>query len=465
MHARSIASAFFCILTAHAAHSQATPAGSIGSVGWYNGDRQDGIPGEANWYISDRQFARTFDDFTVPGGGWTIAGLFSLNTMSVSGVTEAFWEIRSGVSTGNGGTVVTSGRSPATQSLLYSLPDGENVYRVEVDGLGVQLAPGTYWLNVSPVVSPNALIASSAPSYMCPTIGANAVGNPPGNDGNAFFYSPASPQGFFQPVRNTGALGTSGDFSQGVLISPGPAAAPSITAVVSAADWQGGAVSPGELVAITGDALGPAATSTLLLDQNGKVATSLEGVQVLFSGIAAPEIYVSASQINAIVPYELAGVANPYLQIRSAGQTSGAFALKLASATPAIFTANGSGDGPAAALNQDYSYNTPGHPAAAGTYVVLYITGEGLTTSPVTGQITTASAVPPVTPQPLLTPVTALIGGQPAGVGFSGEAPGLVSGVLQINVLIPSNAPPGDLPVSVSLGGVTTQNGVTISVR
>jgi uncharacterized protein (TIGR03437 family) len=61
--------------------------------------------------------------------------------------------------------------------------------------------------------------------------------------------------------------------------------------------------------------------------------------------------------------------------------------------------------------------------------------------------------------------VAVLIGGQPASVAFYGEAPGLVSGVMQLNVQIPANAASGNLPISVSVGGNSSQSGVTISVQ
>lgn len=85
---------------------------------------------------------------------------------------------------------------------------------------------------------------------------------------------------------------------------------------------------------------------------------------------------------------------------------------------PAIFTADGSGSGRAAALNQDQSDNSRANPAARGSTVVLFLTGEGQT------------APPGRTPQPLL-PVAVLIDGQPASVTFYGEAPVLISGVMQ----------------------------------
>jgi uncharacterized protein (TIGR03437 family) len=79
------------------------------------------------------------------------------------------------------------------------------------------------------------------------------------------------------------------------------------------------------------------------------------------------------------------------------------------------------------------------------------MTGEGQTSPPgVTGRVTAASSGR--TPQPVL-PVAVLIGDQPASVTFYGEAPGVVSGVMQLHVQIPSNVRPGEVPVSVSVGG------------
>jgi uncharacterized protein (TIGR03437 family) len=203
----------------------------------------------------------------------------------------------------------------------------------------------------------------------------------------------------------------------------------------------------------------------LALDQNGNVSAQVGGVQVLFSGFAAPLTYVSSAQINAVVPYGIQGLLSPFAEVQYQGQTSNAFSLTPTATAPALFTFNGSGTGPVAALSQDQTYNTPSNPAPKGSYVVLYVTGEGQTSpAGLTGKVTTVSATPPLTPQPLLL-VAVLIGGQPASVAFYGEAPGLVSGVMQLNVQIPANAASGNLPISVSVGGNSSQSGVTISVQ
>jgi len=186
-------------------HAQGMPTGT---VGWYNGDWISGIPGVLNSYVSGEQFNRVYDDFVVPASGWTVAGVFAHTRLTSAAVTQASWEIRSGVSAGNGGTVVASGIGTATVTETLPEGDGSYIYLIEVDGLSVTLPTGKYWLSVAPVTQ-------AAGAFLCATRGLNAVGNPPGNDGAAFYYVPGN--SFFTPLQETGGGGTSGDFSLGVL--------------------------------------------------------------------------------------------------------------------------------------------------------------------------------------------------------------------------------------------------------
>jgi uncharacterized protein (TIGR03437 family) len=221
------------------------------------------------------------------------------------------------------------------------------------------------------------------------------------------------------------------------------------------------------LVTIFGTAIGPATTASATTDPfTGKLATTIGGVQVLFNGIAAPMIYASSTQVSAVVPYEMAGIAAPPVWIRYAGQTSNAFQVSSTATAPGLFTQNASGSGPGSILNQDNSVNGPGNPAAKGSIVQVFMTGEGQTSPQgVTGAITAATLPPPqVTPAPLLA-VGVLINGQPALYVYAGEAPSLVAGMMQLNVQIPSTAPSANLPITVSVGGNTSQNNVTVSVK
>jgi hypothetical protein len=113
-----------------------------------------------------------------------------------------------------------------------------------------------------------------------------------------------------------------------------------ITAVRNAASFQSGPISPGEVVTLSGTGLG------------------FGSVQVLFDGTPAPLTYVSAIEINCVTPYEVAGKGNSVVQVRHQGGTSIPFPLTTIAANPALFTADGSGSGPAAALNEDGSSNS-----------------------------------------------------------------------------------------------------------
>ena len=249
---------------------------------------------------------------------------------------------------------------------------------------------------------------------------------------------------------------------------------PQITSVLNAASFANASASPGEVVSVFGANLGPAAPLGAKLDSTGKMSTSLGGVSVIFfngslAEYYAPLTYVSATQINCEVPYEVMQWTGAWLEV---GYVGGWFIppgpnIQLAAASPGIFTATGTGTGQAAALNYDNTPNTTSNPAPAGSIVQVYMTGEGQTSpAGVTGSVTCSNgcATTSQIPKPL-SPVTAFVGGQPATVAFYGEAPALVSGVMQVNVLVPANTPSGAVSLAVTVGSNSTQAGVTIAVK
>jgi uncharacterized protein (TIGR03437 family) len=253
------------------------------------------------------------------------------------------------------------------------------------------------------------------------------------------------------------------------ITQPAAALAPlaPIKSVTNAASYITGAVSAGELVTIFGAGIGPANAAYATTDPStGKLATTIGGVQVLFNGIPAPMIYAGSTQVSAVVPYETAPISNPSVWIDCAGHTSNAYQLSLGTAAPGVFAQNASGSGPGAILNQDNSLNGPAHPAAKASIVQVYMTGEGQTSPQgVTGAITTVTLPPPqVTPAPVQ-PIQVWINGQQALYMYAGEAPGMVAGVMQINVQIPASAPSGPLSIQVSIGGNISQTGITVSVQ
>jgi uncharacterized protein (TIGR03437 family) len=238
-------------------------------------------------------------------------------------------------------------------------------------------------------------------------------------------------------------------------------ATPGLTAagIVNAASYVGGAVSPGEIVALFVTNAGPASLTGGQVDSSGKLATETGATRVLFNGYPSPMVYSVAGQVAAVVPYELAGQASALVQVEYQGIQSPAVSIPVAEATPAVFTAGSTGQGQAAMLNQDFSLNSAGNPAAAGSVCVLYATGAGQTNPPgIDGQFASNPyAVPEL-------PVTVTVGGIPAIVRYAGAAPTEVAGVLQINFQVPARvAAGGAVPVVVTVGTVAAPS-VTMAV-
>jgi uncharacterized protein (TIGR03437 family) len=235
---------------------------------------------------------------------------------------------------------------------------------------------------------------------------------------------------------------------------------PAVTSIVNAASFQTGPVAPGELVTIFGSNLGPSRPAELQLTASKLVATTLSQTQVLFDGIPAPLLYVSSGQVSAIVPYGLAGHTNTQLVVTNDGKVSAALTIAVTNSAPALFTANSTGKGQGAILNQDGSLNSALNPAAKGSAIVLYATGAGETNPNGVDGLIAGS----VLPKPVL-PVSATIDGIAATVAYAGAAPGLVAGIMQVNVQIPDGVSSGVVPVVLKVGASTSPSGVTLSVR
>lgn len=229
--------------------------------------------------------------------------------------------------------------------------------------------------------------------------------------------------------------------------------------VVSAASLSTGMVTPGEIISIFGVRLGPSALVQLRL-ANGKVMTNLAGVRVLFDGVAAPVLAAMDGQINVVVPFSVSGKTKVQIQVENNGAWSNPITVAVGRARPALFTANNSGSGQAAALNQDNSVNSKSRRANRGSIVMLFATGSGMQNRNVDdGEVISGTSTKPALP------VTVRIGGVNAEVQFAGAAPSLVAGVLQINVRIPSNVAAGDVPVQINIGDFSSPTGVTLAVQ
>jgi uncharacterized protein (TIGR03437 family) len=212
-----------------------------------------------------------------------------------------------------------------------------------------------------------------------------------------------------------------------------------ISAILNGASNLQAPVSPGEIVVITGSGLGPAELIAATAAANELYSAQLSGTTIRFNAIPAPLIYTSATQVAVQVP-NMFLVSQAQVAVTFEGRTSAPLPIQVAGVSPGVFTLDGSGKGPAVALNQDGSLNTASNPAKVGDVISLFVTGLRQGDGPLTVMIGGAAIVP--------------------------STKNLSSGVLQIDANIPVGIQTGGaVPVAVAVGSTSSQAGVTIAVR
>ena len=252
--------------------------------------------------------------------------------------------------------------------------------------------------------------------------------------------------------------------------------------ITSTASNLAGLIAPGEEITIKGSSLGPAEGVLFNVNAQGLVDPILAGVRVLFDGTPGTPTFVSATQINVVVPFEIAGNATTNLVVEFQGVQSAPSQQLVSSVAPGIYTLNFTGQGQAAVANQDGTINgppggvsTPGgviatKPAPQNTAISVYMTGGGQTNPPsITGSVNIPDFLMPLVDwSPTSGTVTATIGGVPARVEFAGTAPGLVAGMVQVNVRVPMGVSGDELPIVITINRVSTSPSPlapTIAVR
>lgn len=163
--------------------------------------------------------------------------------------------------------------------------------------------------------------------------------------------------------------------------------------------------------------------------------------------------YVSPTQINVQVPWELQGATSAVLKVNDGGLASFSYSIPIAVAAPAFFAFTDAGTGKlaVAALDAAFQLITAAHPVGRGKVAQLFVNALGpVTHQPADGEVALGSPLS----QTLATPVVN-IGNQVATVQFSGMAPGIV-GLYQVNVTVPANLTPGPQPISIAIGGQTS---------
>jgi uncharacterized protein (TIGR03118 family) len=270
-------------------------------------------------------------------------------------------------------------------------------------------------------------------------------GNGARSDANTLYFAAGVPNG--------------STAKRGLLGSLAPPSA--ISFIYNAAGGQTAAIAPGEIVSITGQTVGPAPLVSGTLPTTGSVASTLGTTSVTFNNLPAPIFYTSGSLTSVIVPYGVAGSATASVVLKTGGQTTASFTMPVAASIPGVFTSNDGGNGQAVVFNQDDTINTPANPAAKGTAIVLYATGEGVTNPPGQDGLIATSFI---FRAPVL-PVSLTIGGVTAQVIYAGSAPGNVAGVMEVEAIVPAGPASGADEVLLTVGTTASQPNVTVNVK
>ena len=171
-------------------------------------------------------------------------------------------------------------------------------------------------------------------------------------------------------------------------------------------------------------------------------------MQVSVNGVLAPISYVSANQINVLVPYSTSGGFATF-QVSNNGVASNPVTLYQSLTAPGVFTSTQGGFKPglgqAAAQHVNFSAVTQSNPAKVGETLQLYLTGLGS----VTPVVDDGFAAPGNPPSTVDADVGVFVDGVPAAVTFKGLTPGL-AGLYQVNFVVPDGVSSGLVYLAVS---------------
>ncbi len=252
--------------------------------------------------------------------------------------------------------------------------------------------------------------------------------------------------------------------------------APTTGGAIFASDFGGdAAAAPGSFVEIYGSNLAGKTDHWSRQFVNGRAPTSLDNVTVTVGGVPAYVSFVSPLQVNIQVPAQVSTGGTLPVVLTYNGQPTAPLMLAINALEPGLlapptFKINGIQYVVAFHANNSIVGNgkvpkITTTPAKPGETIVFYgigfgaakdLTGRSL---PLAGQIITAQ-------NQLANPVTFQFGnsGTPGQVIYAGMATSY-TGLYQFNVKVPADAPDGDLPLTVTLGGNKLTQTLFISVH
>ena len=230
-------------------------------------------------------------------------------------------------------------------------------------------------------------------------------------------------------------------------------APPRIDRLVNAADMTL-PVAPGGLVTVFGSSFSPINLATRELP----LPTALGESCLTVNGVALPMLFVSPGQINAQLPFNMAGKA--VLVLRTPGGVSDNFNFTVMPTAPSVFRSGVAGpmtDIPTVYRHSNGQLVTGSNPIHPGDHILIFATGLGVTEPAAqAGMPAPSDPLPRVLIEPQVT-----LGGVPLAIAYAGLAPGQV-GIYQINAQVPGGVPEGlDIPLVITQGGGST----TLEVR
>jgi uncharacterized protein (TIGR03437 family) len=268
--------------------------------------------------------------------------------------------------------------------------------------------------------------------------------------GSTISYSNLHAPGVAMALDPSGILHIAGSAPVITAFRPGAPATPLIAGILTGASSgypPEGMIVPAEVISIYGAALGPLTPVVAAPSDSGSYPTTLAGVRVLIDGIPAPLLYVSDTQINAVTPVEI-GADTEGVQIVRDGNAAPTFRTVVLPGFPSIFY----GSNAIGVLNADGTWNSIANPASLGSIVSIWTTGMHPKTGFDGHVATSASNNADCSVQ--INGVASVVAAQ---VLYCGDAPGLIFGVTQLNVLLPADAPvfQGSTVLHLSSGGVS----------
>jgi uncharacterized protein (TIGR03437 family) len=365
----------------------------------------------------------------VPSSGY-YSGVIAITGTGVSLVVPYVYVVGDGIPAG----LVTFGGSGFDGTVGQDIPAvfGEPMFQLVDDyGLPIAGAPVTWSVSGPSASSLPVIVSADSVTNQYGIAGINQVklGSQPGT------YT-------FTAI----VAGGSQDFTGTARLAP----------VLQAANPVGNAASPGSSITLVGSNLSDPGNADIA--NTLRLPMAIDYVNVSFdvpsAGISVPGHlwYASPTQVNVQVPWELQGQTSALVKVTVDYSPGIPITVPIQPFAPSFLGPAGA----AVAMDANYVAINQSHPAVRGQQVELLMSGLG----PVTNQPASGDPAPINADLVCRTTNTVMVTmgspGETVAADLSGLAPGS-AWVYQVNFKVPSGVQPGNQPITVTVGGVSSQ--------